>query len=176
MFIPGQLISLATFPGIIVHEVAHQFFCRFLRVSVFEVCYFRLGNPAGYVIHEPPHKVAHHVLIGIGPFILNSLVGALIAFPSAINVIKFEAGSGLDYLLIWLGVSIAMHSFPSTGDAKSIWEAVSSKSTPIMVRLVATPIVGFIYLGAAGSFFWLDLAYGVAIAMFFPDLVISFLA
>lgn len=26
----------------------------------------------------------------------------------------------LDYFMIWLGVSIAMHSFPSTGDAKSI--------------------------------------------------------
>lgn len=27
-FIPGQLIALVTFPGVIVHELAHQLFCR----------------------------------------------------------------------------------------------------------------------------------------------------
>jgi hypothetical protein len=29
MFIPGQLIAILTFPGVIVHEAAHQLFCRF---------------------------------------------------------------------------------------------------------------------------------------------------
>jgi hypothetical protein len=39
-FIPGPLIALATFPGVIVHELAHQLFCRWFRIPVLNVCYF----------------------------------------------------------------------------------------------------------------------------------------
>lgn len=175
-FIPGFLISIATFPGVIVHEIAHQFFCRISRVAVFDVCYFRFGNPAGYVIHEIPRKPSQHILIGIGPFFVNTIIGALIALPAAIPVIKFDVGAPLDYLLIWLGVSIAMHSFPSTVDAQGIWEAVKSKETSIPTKVLAAPIVGIIYLCAAGSVFWLDLIYGIAVAMFIPNVLIRMLA
>ena len=124
MFIPGFLISIITFPGVIVHEAAHQLFCRLARVAVLDVCYFRLGNPAGYVTHEIPRKPYQHILIGIGPFILNTLLGALISLPAAIPILKFKmdfsASTFLEFILIWLGVSIAMHSFPSTTDAKIV--------------------------------------------------------
>jgi hypothetical protein len=175
-FIPGPLIAALTFPGVIVHEMAHQLFCRLCRVAVLEVCYFRFGNPAGYVIHEPPRTPYQHILIGIGPFLVNSVLGALIAAPAAIPVIQFEAGGLLDLLLIWLGVSVAMHAFPSTGDAKSIWHAVWRRETPLLARLIATPLVALIYLGALGSFFWLDAIYGVALAMLLPKALIMALA
>ena len=174
--IPGQLIALLTFPGVIIHEMAHQYFCRRARVAIFEVCYFRFGNPAGYVIHEIPKTGSQQVLIGVGPFIINTLLGAVISFPASIPALQFEAGSPLDYILIWLGVSIAMHAFPSTGDAKGIWKTASSSSTPIVVRAVAVPIVGLIYVGAVGSFFWLDLIYGGFIALATPSLLVSMLA
>ena len=173
MFIPGFLISIITFPGVIVHEAAHQLFCRLSRVAVLDVCYFRFGNPAGYVVHEHPQKTYQNILIGIGPFFLNTVVGALIALPAAIPVIKFGSGNLFDYFLIWLGVSIAMHSFPSTGDAKSIWTAVWSKETGWLAKIVATPIVGLIFICAAGSFFWLDLIYGVAVAMLIPNILVA---
>ena len=173
MFIPGFFISILTFPGVIVHEVAHQLFCRLANVAVFDVCYFRFGNPAGYVIHEIPKKRYEEILIGIGPFILNSILGAIVALPAAIPVIKFSTGSTLDYFLIWLGVSIAMHSFPSSGDAKNIWAAVISKDTSIWIKIIGTPIVGLIFLGAIGSAVWLDLLYGIGVAMLIPNIIIQ---
>ena len=63
MIIPGFVISIATFPGVIVHEFAHQLFCRLAKVAIFEVCYFRIGNPSGYVTHEIPKKTYQNVLI-----------------------------------------------------------------------------------------------------------------
>jgi len=176
MFIPGQIIALLTFPGVIVHESAHQLFCRFCRVAIFDVCYLRFENPVGYVIHEPPSKPFHHLLIGIGPFFLNSVVGLLIAFPAVIPVLRFDSGNLLDYFLIWLGVSISMHAFPSTGDAKSILEAIQKKDVPFWLKLVGTPLVGFIYLGAIGSVMWLDLAYGIGIVGVLPNLLVKLLA
>lgn len=171
--IPGFIISILTFPGVIVHEIAHQLFCRWARVAVFEVVYFRLGNPAGYVVHEIPKKAWQHILIGIGPFIVNTVIGAVIAAPAAIQVIKFQTGGPLEYLIIWLGVSIAMHSFPSTGDAKGIWDAVKSQDTSMATKILATPIVAIIYLCAVGSVMWLDLFYGLAVAMLIPNLIVK---
>jgi hypothetical protein len=145
-------------------------------VAVFDVCDFRFGNPAGYVIHEHPRTASQQILIGVGPFIVNSVLGALISLPAALPVLQFEAGSALDYFLIWLGVSIAMHAFPSTGDAQSIWSAIRSSDTPLLARFIAVPIVAIIYIGAIGSIVWLDALYGVALAMFLPRLLISLLA
>ena len=174
MIIPGILVSIATFPGVIVHELAHQLFCRFNRVAVLEVCYFQTKNPAGYVIHEAPSKKTQSFWIGVGPFLVNTILGAIISMSAAIPVLKFSSGSFLDYFLIWLGVSIAMHSFPSTGDAKNIWNSIKSDETSLLMKIVATPIVGLIYLGAVGSFFWLDFIYGLTVAMLIPNIIIYF--
>jgi hypothetical protein len=172
MFIPGELVAVLTFPGVIVHEAAHQLFCRFFRVAVLDVCYIRYGRPSGYVVHETATRPGQHVWISVGPFLVNTLVGALIAAPAAIPVIRFEAGDPLDYLLIWLGVSVAMHAFPSTGDAQAIRRAMKSPNTSVLTKVIAAPIVAVIYLGAAGSIFWLDAVYGVVVAMLLPNLVI----
>jgi hypothetical protein len=177
MFIPGILITLVTFPGVIVHELAHQLFCRLYKVPVFKVVYFQAQNPAGYVLHEIPDNKFHSIMISVGPFFVNTILGALIALPSSLPVLEFNhSASLLDFLLIYLGVSIAMHSFPSTGDAKSIWNAVKEESTPFWVKIIAYPVVGLIYLGAFGSFFWLDLVYGIAVILGLPHLLISLLS
>jgi hypothetical protein len=175
-FIPGPLIALATFPGVIVHELAHQLFCRWFRVPVLKVCYFRAGNPAGFVIHEPPTKSYQSLFISIGPFLINTLLGALIAFPAALPVIQFGAGDPLDYLLIWLGVSIAMHAIPSTRDAKSLWTSVKGPDVSSLGRFLVAPIVGIIYLAALGRLFWLDLVYGIGVAVGLPTLLVAILS
>lgn len=176
MIIPGWVITIFTFPGVIVHEFAHQIFCRWMRVAIFDVCYFRIGTPAGYVVHEKPRTEMQHLVIGIGPFLVNTIIGALIAFPAAIPVLKFDSGNLLDYALVWLGVSIAMHAFPSTGDAQSIWQSIKHEGAPLVVRALATPIVVLIYLGAFGSIFWLDLLYGAGVALLGPTVLIRLLA
>lgn len=163
--IPGIIINLLTFPGIIVHELGHLLVCRIFGVPVQKVCYFRLGNPAGYVVHEVPQSAMVHILIGIGPFALNSIVGSLISVPGMVHLIQFHHGSRLDYFLVWLGVSIAMHAFPSTGDANGIWKAIWSREAPILAKLLGTPIVIVIYLGALGSVLWFDLIYGVGLPL-----------
>lgn len=174
--IPGIIITILTFPGVIVHELAHMLMCRILKVAVFDVCFFRLGRPSGYVIHEPPKENYKNLLIGIGPFFFNTIIGALIASPSILAVIKFDSGNVIDYFLVWLGISIAMHSFPSTGDAKSIWQSMSKKGTNIFLKLISAPIVLIIYLFAFGSIFWLDLVYGVVVSMILPNLLIWILS
>jgi len=172
MFIPGFLVSIVTFPGVIVHELAHQLFCRLYKIPVFKVVYFQVQTPAGYVLHETTQTKWQSIMISVGPFIVNTIIGAIISLPAALPVFKFHTATPLDYLLIYLGVSIAMHAFPSTGDANAIWETVKEKETSFWVKLVAYPIVGLIYLGSIGSFFWLDVLYGVGVALGLPNFLI----
>lgn len=70
-FIPGWLIALITFPGVMVHELAHHFFCDLSRVPVFRICYYRVGNPAGYVIHGKTADLRANLLISVGPLFVN---------------------------------------------------------------------------------------------------------
>ncbi len=174
--IPGFLVAIATFPGVIVHEIAHQLMCRWMGVAVFDVCYFRLGNPAGYVIHERPRSAYANLLITVGPFLVNTILGVLIVLPAAIPVLEFGGGTPMEYVLAWLGISITMHAFPSTGDARSMWAAASAPATPVAVTVLATPLVGLIYIGAIGSIFWLDLIYGIGVSLAVPKLLIALLA
>jgi hypothetical protein len=175
MFIPGILITIVTFPGVIVHELAHQLFCRLYKVPVFEVVYFQAENPAGYVLHETADKKWQNIMISVGPFFVNTIVGALIALPASLNFFEYDNPRWFDYILIYLGVSITMHAFPSTGDASSIWQSMKEEDTPLWIKIIGYPVVGLIYLGAIGSFFWLDLVYGIGVAVGLPHLLINLL-
>jgi len=174
--IPGWLISLLTFPGIMVHELAHVAFCRLFGVKVLKVCLFRLGNPPGYVVHDAPRSTFVHILISVGPFLLNTVLGGLVAIPGTVPVTNGRLPSPAGWALIWLGLSIAMHAFPSTGDAKSLWSALWSRGASWLGRIVGVPIVLVIYLGAIGSVFWLDVIYGLAVVSFTPRLLVMMMS
>lgn len=178
--IPGFLITWITFPGVIVHEFAHAIFCRLFGLPLYHVQYFqfstRMGEPAGFVIHGRSKHAWQDLMVSIGPFFVNTIMGAVIAAPASIPILKFGGGDAFDYVLMWLGVSVAMHSFPSTGDAQSILHSIKDKEVPFFVKIIGFPLVGIIYLGALGSIFWLDALYGIAVAGFLPTVLVNMLS
>lgn len=169
--IPGFVIAIVTFPGVIVHEAAHMMFCKLRGVAVLDVCFFRFGNPTGYVLHEEIDNFDTSFLISVGPFIINSLLCILICLPAFLPVHVFGVQTPLTYFLIWLGVSIGMHAFPSTGDAKALMHnAKKAVTSGNMFAIAAYPIVLLIYLANIASIFWADLFYGLAIGLGLPAL------
>jgi Putative zincin peptidase len=174
MIIPGFLISLATFPGVIVHEAAHLLFCKLRRVPVLDVCYFQLKNPSGYVIHQQPDDFLSSFLISIGPFIVNSLLCILFCFPAFFPVRMFHREDPISYFFLWLGLSIGMHAFPSFTDAKGLWQhAIQAAKQYNLLAILSLPLVCVIMLANVGRFVWLDLMYGAAIGLGLPELVLD---
>lgn len=173
-FIPGEFISVVTFPGVIVHEAAHLLFCRLSGVAVYDVCFFRFGNPAGYVIHEPIKRFRSALLICLGPLLVNSLLCMLICFPAFIPFRLYDRSEPLALLLLWLGISIGMHAFPSTGDAQSLWHGSKAalKQGNVLAAL-AFPLVGLIYLANILSVVWFDAAYAAGIGLGLPELLLQ---
>lgn len=154
----ATIISLLTFPGILIHELAHKLFCNIACVQVYKVCYFRLGNPSGFVIHEPAGSYGKALLIDIAPFLINTII-SLLLFTIAINL----PSNHIVYLLYWLGISIAMHSFPSNGDADNLWNQSKSSWKKNPLALIGFPIVGMIKLSTLFSRIWFDLLYAIAL-------------
>ena len=172
MIIPGELVALATFPGVIVHEAAHMLFCKLRGLAVFDVCFFRLGNPAGYVVHEETDDFTTTFLVAVGPFIVNSLLCAIICFPAYLPMEVFGVKQPLNYALLWLGVSIGMHAFPSNQDASIIWkQAKKAASDYNPLAVISFPLVILIYVANLLSFFWFDYLYGLALGIGLPALV-----
>jgi hypothetical protein len=172
--IPGILIALLTFPGVIVHEAAHMLFCRVRGVAVFDACFFRLGNPVGYVIHERVDDFTSMFLIAVGPFLVNSILCVFFCLPALIPVRIFGRSDPLSYFLLWVGLSIGMHAFPSTQDANVLWEA--AKRAAVVrnpLAMVSFPLVVVIYAANILRFLWLDYAYGVAIGLGLPEIVLN---
>jgi hypothetical protein len=172
--IPGFIVTCATFPGVIVHESAHLVMCRLRRVPVLDVCYFRFGNPSGYVIHGEPPSFGAHFLISLGPFLVNSLLCLLICLPILLPLRLFGYSDPLIHVLMWLGVSIGMHAFPSTGDAAGLWRAArAAAAVGNPLAIVSFPLVIVIYVANALRILWFDLLYGLAIGVGLPLLLID---
>jgi hypothetical protein len=182
--IPGVLVALLTFPGVIVHEAAHVLFCKLRRVAIFEVCFFRIppgeqwfsGAPVGYVLHEPPTDFISSLLISVGPLIVNTVLCLLFCFPAFFPIRVHDDFDLLSGFFVWLGVSIGMHAFPSTGDAMVLWNAATAAAArwnPLAI--LSFPLVLLILLANIGSIFWLDAIYGVAIGLGVPELVLKLL-
>ncbi len=154
----GWLIALITFPGIILHEWAHKFFCDRTHVPVYKTCYFRLGNPAGYVIHGQVDNYGKAFLIATAPFLVNTTI-SLISFSIAVIIPLGLAA----YILCWLGISVAMHSFPSSQDADNLWSYSKTAWRRHPLVLLSFPVIGVIKLARLLSAIWFDLLYAVAL-------------
>ena len=108
LFFPGWLIAMATFPGVVTHEIAHRFFCDLTGTSVYKICYFQRRNPS----------LQASFLISIGLLIVNTLFCSLLAFSAMIPVYVLKARDVnlIFYALLWVGFSIGMDAFPSNQD------------------------------------------------------------
>lgn len=160
LFIPGTLIAILTFPGVIVHEAGHRLFCSLAGVRVYKTCYFRLGNPAGYVIHGPVQSYGAGFLICVAPFIVNTAI-ALLIFSIASNV----SSSAVAFPLYWLGISIGMHAFPSSGDADNLWRYSKAVWRHNPLAVLGFPAVILIKIAAVLSIIWFDLFYAIALLL-----------
>lgn len=173
MIIPGIVISILTFPGVIVHEAAHMLFCKLRGVPIFDVKFFQFDmNVAGYVLHAEPDDFTSSFLISIGPFLLNTLLCLLICFPASIPIYLFDDINLISMFLVWLGVSIGMNAFPSNQDANIIWERAKKEVGRMnLLAIISFPLVILIYIANILKIVWFNAIYGGFIGIVLPGII-----
>jgi hypothetical protein len=152
------LIALVTFPGIMIHEWAHKFFCDRTGTPVYKTCYFRLGNPAGFVLHGPVDSYGKAFLISTAPLLINTAISVIVFVIAVILPRTWPS-----YVLLWLGLSIAIHAFPSGEDADILWRCSKAGWRRNPLILLTFPISGLIKLAALARAIWFNLIYAIAI-------------
>lgn len=166
-----------TFPGIIVHEFAHAWACRRMGIAVLKVCYLRIGNPLGYVLHERPAYAIQHIMVAVAPFFFSTfmaLVVSTIASSLYAGHIAIETHAMVIPSVLWLSFSIALHAFPSSGDADALWDEVRRREVGLCAKLLLVPVVGLIRLTGLAAGFWLDILYAAVVVAVPPLMMLSF--
>jgi hypothetical protein len=172
-------MSYLTFPGIIIHEFAHAWACRSMGIRIIKVCYLRLGNPLGYVLHERPAYAIQHIMVAVAPFFVSTVIALAVSLAATIFFVSQVLADSQDVILplsVWVSFSIAVHAFPSSGDADSLWNEVRSPDVGLAAKLVLVPVVGLIRLTGLGSRVWLDLLYAISVVAVPPLIVAAALA
>ncbi|WP_265109081.1 metalloprotease family protein [Halosolutus halophilus] len=163
---------LFAIPGIVVHEFAHKRACDLVGVTVVEVVYFRLGDPAGYVRHEQPARYRDTFVISVAPFLVNTLIAftVFLALAALVETIgdpgttpAWSIATGIG--LAWFGLSIGVSAFPSTGDANTLWTRSRSEWRRSPIVLLGIPVVVVIYVVNLLSWLWADLFYAVGLLL-----------
>lgn len=154
MIIPGELIALLTFPGVVVHEIAHRFFCDIYNIKVYGVGYFNIGNTqAGHVLHEPIHetKGCAQLLVSIAPLLVNTFLGAIITFPhAAANYFPNYVAIDNSWMQViwninaWVGYSILFHAIPSNHDMTNA--TTKGSKSPFLLGFLRTVITVIAYI------------------------------
>lgn len=175
-YIPGEFIALITFPGIVLHEIAHRFFCDVFDIDVYHIRYFiAFDQKAGHVVHAPTDNLWHRFFIGVGPLFINSLMCMLLTFPAGciyyLDVEFVENNSALlaalYAILSWSGYSIGFHAIPSNQDIRGLGSLTKPNFSALFIHSFVefVKLFNFNYIG-----FWLRVCYAYAISLIFPIL------
>jgi len=171
------IVSLVTFPGIVAHEYAHAWACRRLGIRVVKVCYLRLGNPLGYVLHEQPAYAVQHIMVAVAPFFVSTLAALAVSLLTSFFVTSPWAAEYRDIVALagaWLSFSLALHAFPSSGDGDALWDDVTSPGVSLLAKLLLAPVAGLIRLCQAGAAIWLHALFAVAVVALPPVMLVAF--
>lgn len=171
-------VSYLTFPGVVVHEFAHAWACRRMGIAVVKTCYLRIGNPLGYVLHERPAYALQHIVVAVAPFFVSTCVALIVSSIACVFFASHALAEFHDLVMpaaVWLSFSIALHAFPSSGDADALWADVRGREVGFMAKVLLVPVVCLIRLTGLGARVWLDALYAMAVVALPPLALLTFM-
>lgn len=145
MFLIYFLMILGA-PGVIVHELAHAFFCLFFGIKIYKINLFQFKQVAGYVTHGEPKSFLASFFISFGPLLVNSIL-SIYLFTKIVPPYNSLAESNL-YNLLWLylGIVIGLQAIPSTGDAESLLQNANHNILRNPLKLLLYPLILVLYI------------------------------
>lgn len=176
MVIPAELVALITFPGVILHEVAHRFFCDIFQVRVYAVNYFSCNRQAGYVALEIKDikNESQSFLISCAPLFINGLVGIILTFPYMLTIMpgleeSLEPTNPIIYVIwkivLWIGCCCLFCSIPSDNDLDNI----DSDKLPLVQSFLYFVLTTFCCLANMPYIGWcIKVLYSYGLAYIFP--------
>lgn len=171
--ITGLVVTAVTFPGVILRHIISQLLCSYFRIPVFKICYFNPLTPRGTVQFETPSSPWTTLSLVFGPLCFTTLLGFLTGAPAVLDLLAggpYPVVALIDLFLIWLGVSFAVHSFPTIEHAKVLENTLLTSRHALPIRVMGQMAVSFSYIAAVSAFLWIDVIYALAVVVGIPIL------
>ncbi len=177
IIIPTQLITSLTFPGVILHEIAHQFMCDLCNVPIYSVDYylFESDDALGRVTHKPTDSYYKELCIGLAPLLINSIVCMALTIPIGtaytLGTLFLDTNtSPLQFFTLWIGFSCGFHAIPSKQDVAGLYELAttplqkgSARIIQAIIHLCNFPNISFAF----------SLAYACMLSLIIPMLFLK---
>lgn len=139
----NYLFMILGAPGVIVHELAHAFFCLIYGIKIYKINLFRFKRVAGYVTHSEPKSFLASFFISFGPLLVNSGL-AIYLFTKIIP--PYSLANPYNLLWLYLGIVIGFQAIPSTGDAESLLQNANRNIFKNPLKILLYPLILVLYI------------------------------
>lgn len=152
------IFGCLTICGAVLRGYFEHLILKCLRVPVEDRSYLQRNELFGHVEHKPARSFAQNFCVCFLPGLFVCLVGAMIALPAVLQlfvmgVMPRNIVDGtvsvmfiLCAVLLYFGVSLFCHAFPSYEDALYLWE--SRKQTNAAARILLFVPIACMRVGA----------------------------
>jgi hypothetical protein len=171
----NAISSILTFPGIVVHELAHLIACRLVGVYIHDYKLFTLNDKThvGYVAHAKSKQVYKQFIIGMAPSFVPIFIFGLFRL---VPVEQYNFNEYSKLMLDWLYISILIHTLPSESDSDNVWKAATSRLTFSIFYTLYLPYVALMrLLNFLNTFFFLGTILWLLILRFSYELLTNLL-
>jgi hypothetical protein len=167
----ARTIHLIGFPAVVLRTALQYTIAHRAGLTIDEVVYFRVDDPAGYTVYEAPPRLGTAIAIAYLPALtLWALSVLCLAQALTPRVILELPVTWVTWLQIWLGLAFAAHALPSYEEAGPVAEQARVgvvKADPVAVFWVIPAQVAAVLtrfgsivpaLVGAGACWWLAAA------------------
>jgi hypothetical protein len=143
------VVSLLTLPGVVLHELAHQFVAEVFDLEVREVDY------TSHVVHEAPRTLTQAVLVATAPLAVNTAFAVAAVFLALGGVPADPASLALTWphaVAVFLAFALLFRAMPSTRDVRNVFTAARRlfgwrRPHVVVLFVLLVPVLLPLYLG-----------------------------
>jgi hypothetical protein len=166
-FIPGPIIAVATFPGIVMAVAARKFMCDLIGIAVYETVYSK-----GIIIHEVIIRPAKALLVALAPLIISTFLCAILLFPFSFSILLGSDPGGLtEIVLAWIGISIGVHALPAYATVKWYLDKLPEQSRRGLTYHFLWVMAAIMAIVGVLKRIWFDFFYAIGVGLIGPLLV-----
>jgi hypothetical protein len=133
----ARTIHLFGFPAVVLRTAIQFTIAHRAGLTIDEVTYFRVDDPAGYTVYEAPPRLGTAIAITYLPTLVLWMLAVLCLAPALTpRTVLDLPTTWLTWVQLWLGVAFAAHMLPSYEEAGPVAEQARVgvvKADPISV-------------------------------------------
>lgn len=133
----ARTIHLFGFPAVVVRTAMQFTIAHRAGLTIDEVVFFRVDDPAGYTVYEAPPRLGTAIAITYLPTLVLWILSVLCLAPAlAPRAVMHLPVTWLTWVELWLGLAFAAHALPSYEEAGPVAEQARVgvvKADPISV-------------------------------------------